>query len=71
MGWQEPEMPRSPLSTDQPEPKSPLCPSRVSRRQWLRLSALACAAAALPLSRRLARRRRRDEPAPTGWFGHC
>lgn len=64
-------MPRSPGSSDQPEPKSSLRPSRVSRRQWLRLTALSCAAVALPLSRRLTRRRRRDEPAPTGWFGHC
>lgn len=60
------------LRTSAPyESKSPLRPSRVSRRQWLRMTAFACAAAALPLSRRLVRRRRRDEPAPTGWFGHC
>jgi hypothetical protein len=44
---------------------------RASRRQWLRAAVAGCAALALPIGRRLARRRRRGEPAPTGWFGHC
>lgn len=43
--------------------------SRWSRRQWLR--AAGCVVLALPLGHKLARRRRRGEPAPTGWFGHC
>lgn len=54
------------------EPKRPSSRLlRTSRRHWLRVTVAGLAVLALPVGRRLARRRRRGEPAPTGWFGHC
>lgn len=55
---------------------SPGRPRRVrryplSRRQWLQALGVALGVAALPVARHVIRRRRKGEPGPTGWFGHC
>ncbi len=43
----------------------------LSRRQFWRVVTVAATLAALPTGRVLVRRRRKGEPGPTGWFGHC
>jgi len=44
----------------------------LSRRQFWRVVAAAVAVTALPVAHKVVvRRRRRGEPGPTGWFGHC
>ncbi|HRI53026.1 MAG TPA: hypothetical protein PLW65_22885 [Pseudomonadota bacterium] len=44
----------------------------LSRRQFWRVVAAAVAVTALPVAHKVVVRcRRRGEPGPTGWFGHC
>ena len=44
----------------------------LSRRQFWRVVAAAAAVTALPVAHKVVVRvRRRGEPGPTGWFGHC
>lgn len=45
-------------------------PSLLSRRRWFAF--VTAGLAAIPIAlRRVRTRRRRGEPGPTGWFGHC
>ncbi len=44
---------------------------QLSRRQFWRVVTAAVAIASVPTARQIVRRRRRGEPGPTGWFGHC
>jgi anti-sigma-K factor RskA len=58
-------MPAQPI-TKSPAPRK----LSLSRRQFWRVVTMA-AVAALPTTRAVVRRRRKGEPGPTGWFGHC
>lgn len=56
-------------STSQAEQGRPAGAGRVSRRRWL--TWVTAGLATLPLIHQRLRRRRKGEPGPTGWFGHC
>jgi hypothetical protein len=59
------------MPADPPSPKPRRGKLSLSRRQFFCLVTASAAAFALPTTRHVVRRRRKGEPGPTGWFGHC